>query len=593
VGQGQPPEIKFFQKRLQLALNEVERALTEHFSVVVPMTADEARRVGLSVSLSSAKVWEVTHDATPDVASLYVSVEPSFPASIPKLFLLDREKWFLTIPHVNRDGSMCIIPEHATLDQFHCGRAVVELVEMAIAIIKNGIAENNRDDFIDEIESYWSQVTVPLNILFAARLERKSQVMRGCFIKARKCYAVHDSDETLASWVKNFSGQYPNASELFDVPFAWRDKALFPEEWPQSNKAALEFAAGGSADALVIHAARSSVSAPILLAFDTRNGPAVLGMSLAGFVKDVPGFRPHRAPASVLIGRFGKLQCRKHQVIRVDAQSISSRIGSKTAKALVECRVTLVGCGALGADVAVLLAKAGCGRFSLIDPEQMSWDNIGRHLLGAESVGQNKAEGVGQFLTEHFPHVQVTTSPFRLETIVSEDPAMLHDSDIILCLTGEWMSESVLNVWARRVRSIAVLFGWFEPHALAAHGLLVLPAGGCLACARNEAGEVTNSVIQWKDQQLLRRPACGGWFTPHGAADAAPAKAMIVQLAIDAMTQAVHESTLATYIGNVSRIKEAGGTIRSEWNRVLCDSNVTSVTLRTSWPVNPRCPQCN
>jgi hypothetical protein len=592
VGQVQPPEIKFFQKRLQLALNKVDRALTEQFSVVVPMTADEARRFGLLVSSNSARVWEVTHDATTEVASLYVSVEPSFPASLPKLFLLDREQWFLRIPHINQDGSVCIIPEHATLDQFHCGAAVVELVEKAIAVLKDGIAGVNRDDFIDEIESYWSQVTTRPDILFLAGVERKSRILRGCFIDAKKCYAVHDSDETLTSWVKNFSHQDLRPSELFDVPLAWSEKAVYPEQWPQSNNAALEFAAG-SANAVALQAARSPASGLILLALDTRNGPAVLGMSVAGFIKNIPGFRPHKAPASVLISRFGKLPCRKHQVIRVDAQSISSRIGSKAAKSLVNARITLIGCGALGADVAVLLAKAGCSRFTLIDPERLSWDNIGRHLLGAQSVGHNKAEGVGKFLTDHFPHVQVITNMHRLEEIVSEDPVLLHSSDIIICLTGDWMSESALNVWARHVRSVAVLFGWLEAHALAAHALLVLPTGGCLACGRNEAGEVTHSVIEWKDYQLLRRPACGGWFTPHGAADAAPAKAMIVELAIDALTDDVQESALATYIGNASRIKEAGGTIRSEWTSASCAPNLSSVTLKKAWPVNPRCPQCN
>jgi sulfur-carrier protein adenylyltransferase/sulfurtransferase len=395
--------------------------------------------------------------------------------------------------------------------------------------------------------------------------------------------------------VRNFSGENPSTSEMYDVAFVWTDKALYPDEWPQTNNAVLNLVAAagaGSPEALAVQAARSTLPAPVLVGFDTRNGPAVIGMSLAGFGKNVPGFRPHRVPGSVLGSRFGKIECRKHQVVRVDGQSISFRTGSMKAESLRNARITLIGCGAVGADVAVLLTKGGCNRFTLIDPDQLSWDNIGRHLLGAQSVGRNKAEAVGQFLAHQYPHVQVRTNRLRLETIVAQNPEILHDSDIIICLTGEWLGESALNVWAHRVRSIPVLFGWLEPHALAAHALLMLRDGGCLACARNESGEVTNRVIQWKDDQMLRVPACGGWFTPHGAADATPAKAMIAELAIDALIGNVQESTVDTYIASASRIKEAGGTIRPEWDQPGRDPNQLSMTLRKLWPPNPRCPQC-
>src|SRR5207302_9705579 len=134
---------------------KVETALTRDFRGVVSMSADEARRLGLEMPETSAKVWEVPNDAIPEMGSLYVSVEASFPASVPKLFPRAGKQWFLKILHVNKDGSMCIVPEHATIDQFHCGAAVVELVETAFKVIKDGIGGVNRRDFVDEIECYW------------------------------------------------------------------------------------------------------------------------------------------------------------------------------------------------------------------------------------------------------------------------------------------------------------------------------------------------------------------------------------------------------------------------------------------------------
>jgi hypothetical protein len=137
-----------------------------------------------------------------------------------------------------------------------------------------------------------------------------------------------------------------------------------------------------------------------------------------------------------------------------------------------------------------------------------------------------------------------------------------------------------------------VLFGWLEPHALAGHALLVAADGGCLACGRDEAGQVKNPVIEWKDEQLLKTPSCGGSFTPYGAIDAGPVKDMIGQLAVDVLSGGLKSSTLRTFIGDTGRISLLGGTIRGPWSSFLSDPLILNRVVSQPWLPDEHCPQC-
>ena len=52
--------------------------------------------------------------------------------------------------------------------------------------------------------------------------------------------------------------------------------------------------------------------------------------------------------------------------------------------------MVIVGCGSVGAPVAIALAQAGVGRFILLDPDILKPSNISRHPLGAQYLGRMK-----------------------------------------------------------------------------------------------------------------------------------------------------------------------------------------------------------
>ena len=67
----------------------------------------------------------------------------------------------------------------------------------------------------------------------------------------------------------------------------------------------------------------------------------------------------------------------------------------------------MVGLGSGGSTVAVELARAGVGRFTLIDPDSVEERNVVRHEADDRYVGWPKVEAVADLIRFRNPHAQV------------------------------------------------------------------------------------------------------------------------------------------------------------------------------------------
>jgi len=63
---------------------------------------------------------------------------------------------------------------------------------------------------------------------------------------------------------------------------------------------------------------------------------------------------------------------------------------------LRERKVGLVGCGSMGSKIAVMLARAGAGKFLVVDDDIMMPDNLVRHDLDWREVGTHKTDSVAR-----------------------------------------------------------------------------------------------------------------------------------------------------------------------------------------------------
>ena len=189
-----------------------------------------------------------------------------------------------------------------------------------------------------------------------------------------------------------------------------------------------------------------------------------------------------------------------------------------------EQHVLVLGAGALGSPVVDLLAKAGVGFITLVDPEILVTANLGRHLLGAESIDQSKAEAIARRINLAYPATVVTPKQTTAERWLQDNS--LSKVDLIIDLTGEpdvrWHVDC-----ARQQYSCPLLIGWMEPFVTAAH-VCSLPSGTpWMQGTTDRMGEL--EAVSWPADVIRQEPGCSSKFQSYTASAAAHAVALVAE----------------------------------------------------------------
>jgi molybdopterin/thiamine biosynthesis adenylyltransferase len=111
-------------------------------------------------------------------------------------------------------------------------------------------------------------------------------------------------------------------------------------------------------------------------------------------------------------------------------------------KALQQRKVAVIGCGSLGSKIAVSLARAGVGKFFLVDDDLLLPDNFVRHDLDWRDVGTHKADSVADRIQLVNPAAECKARKDRLggqESSVSIESLIesLADCDLLIDATAE------------------------------------------------------------------------------------------------------------------------------------------------------------
>lgn len=254
----------------------------------------------------------------------------------------------------------------------------------------------------------------------------------------------------------------------------------------------------------------------------------------------------------------------------------------------------VVGCGSVGGPVACALAQAGVGRIVLVDPEPLSWPNVGRHPLGATDVGRNKAEALSQRLQADYPHLLIEHRACTLHHLISHHADLLAEANLIVAATGNWVAESALNRWhlhQGRVRPI--LYGWTEAHACAGHAVVVGKIDGCLQCHIGRTGAPDLTVVEWPDggDANHEEPACGAHYQPYGPVELAYVTAMIAEVALDSILRPPEQSFSRVFVASERRIAALGGRLTADWQAAFGGTGDGVRTVDRPWSASA-CKAC-
>lgn len=90
--------------------------------------------------------------------------------------------------------------------------------------------------------------------------------------------------------------------------------------------------------------------------------------------------------------------------------------GRASRSKLRNAQVSVIGCGAIGSEVADTLAKAGVGRIALVDYELLHPNNVVRHVLGLNASELPKTFAMQMQMLVHNPFSLVKSQPVDIRT---------------------------------------------------------------------------------------------------------------------------------------------------------------------------------
>ena len=553
--------------------------------------------------------WRVGVTFSDDVMRrIDVVASAGFPSIPVRTALVDRPP-FMTWPHIEADGILCLLPNMAECDPDDPCAVAENLLGRSVRLVEELLEGSIIERvFREEFLTYWAYKSHEDGTRFYSLLTPgpPSRVVRAW--RGKGYEIIGEDARTLAQWVRRrFGHEIHTTTE--EAVFIWLPKPPLPVDYPKtaSDLRALAVAAGqdaamalgqaalGEPDQLVAVLGALGRVGPGLIAVKARNPRSLNSGPWSATDPLSKGFRPGRVPKSLLLDRyFGTGSVVRSSVQRADPNWVHGRTRDPRTVKLLGSTVVVAGCGSVGAPVVCTLAQAGTGRIVLVDHDSLSWPNVGRHPLGASSVGCNKAQELAERLQPDFPHLQIESRACYLQEFQRKEPELLEAADLIIAATGDWGAESALNRWhVEQGRPSPILYCWTEAHACAGHAVAIGREGGCFQCHIGRTGSPSFKVVEWPDSgdASQEEPACGAHYHPYGPVELGYVTAMVSDVALDCLLSPPSHSVSRIVATSQRRVDELGGRWSDEWLVEHGENGSGMRTVERPWP-REHCPAC-
>jgi hypothetical protein len=582
-----------------------------------PLSLDERERVLRDVAASGLLRSPSRPDGTDGVligavtiegheAQIGIALGARFPLALPRLNLYPWDA-FGHIPHVDPVdeesgiGLICYQDrEGIVLDRRRPSELAVEALRRGIGLLADGVSGRNRADFADEWEAHWARAGGGVVRCVVDPPDRVADLVvvtwQGGEADDPEVRYLAERASDLPDYDKSLSGEGLPTRRALYVPLAAGatpspPPLLRPFWTPEEVHAFMEENLPGGRLSHVKKRARRmrrcTAQESELVVFSLprpSGGETLFGVEFTGVQGDHPLFG----------GRCSAVH--PVQVLRRDRAYLVPRGGADDE--LSQKRTLVVGCGAVGGQVAVQLARAGILNLTLVDPDVLREENVYRHVLGKTSCGYKKVIGLKVHIERELPHTTVDVAGNNILDVIAFGRVVLTDYDLVVVALGDPTVELDLNerLWSEE-HGPQTVFTWVEPYGIGGHALLVRPGErGCFECLYTPPAP---SAAPLSNRAAFAGPpppgrsygkalsGCGSLFTPYGSADALQTALLAVRLGVRAITGMEGESPLLSWQGDAAAFEEAGFSVTARHRR----STAELERQRYAY-VSARCPIC-
>jgi molybdopterin/thiamine biosynthesis adenylyltransferase len=448
-----------------------------------------------------------------------------------------------SLPHVlGPDRAVCYYANGVVvLDRYRPGATVLQCLDQAERVVRDGVRGRSNADFADEFQAYWATsftlvdlpegYTGPASITYVVLNKggRPTPVL-----SAKSSWLVNADRRT----GKQKGSQEPVAVVQLDGALSINPGAPWPPNTFAELNAWLQWAAPEVIGRLEA-ALASSDRATAAVALRARNGTFIYRAQVPLRFQRPEFLRSRRSGLSRLMRKVAAEVAVDRSVgFRADPDYVFRR-NMGPLQNLSGKRILLIGCGTIGSFFAQQLTQCGAGasggRLDLADNDTLRPANLGRHLLGVPYLNRNKAQGCADFLLEQLPELAVESYPGDVNTFAL--PWSRYD--LVIDATGEEALSIALNERAVRKRPDGAphLFVWLLGNGAAARVLLTGDTGrACLKCLKpNLAGpERFRALRPDSEINYVNNEGCGdSQYAPFPVSRSVAAAAMACDLVLD------------------------------------------------------------
>ncbi|MDE6730567.1 MAG: thiamine biosynthesis protein ThiF [Oscillospiraceae bacterium] len=142
-------------------------------------------------------------------------------------------------------------------------------------------------------------------------------------------------------------------------------------------------------------------------------------------------------------------------------QAFAERHGTELQEKFLQSSVAICGLGGLGSLIAILLARAGIGKLSLLDFDRVDLSNLHRQQYFADQIGMYKTDALSQILHRIAPYCEITANTVK---ITEKNIPELFKQETVIC-------EAFDNPETKAMLVDAVLTKFPEKYLICASGM--------------------------------------------------------------------------------------------------------------------------
>ncbi|WP_046180578.1 E2/UBC family protein [Domibacillus tundrae] len=541
-------------------------------------------------------VFEGVHDVEGKEVIIQVALPERFPTEKPMLFLKD-PKSLGFLPHLEKDGFICYShDEGLLLDESNPSGIVKEAFKRADKTLKDGLNQENDDEFLNEFEVLWSRQENKREVdcLFSPG-DTFEEVRVLLDESSNKTIIVNKQDEKTSRHLNVFYKR--NVEKEFSlykgihIPFRKNSKVKPPTYWSfwsmkQLREIVSRNITSSTKKQLQSHLAKMKIKNQdklfLFFSIPIREGERVFfGVLLENFKR-----KKHLKTPYPFSHPLKKIQCSFSMiplsVKRHNQEYLLNRTQGQNQ--LMGKKAVLLGLGSLGSRIAMELARAGVTSFLFVDNDVIDIDNIYRHELGGNSLyvrsndkyfKMSKTEAMKRKLLEQFPSLDIDYEMTDVLELSEEEKQNILNSDIIISALGSSTVELALNKeFYGRKDSPPVLYTWIDPMGLGGHALLTNNKSkkGCFRCLFTHIQD--NSILipnrasfAAPNEVFIKTIAgCDSVFTPYGSLDALQTAVLASRLAVKSLQGKEIGNPLLSWKGEADDVLAYGKAVSTRYS---------------------------